>query len=230
LEQIRNDICYHNANVKIVAVGGGFAYGALGMTHHTTEDLAIMRTLPYMTVVAPGDPVEVAMATRAIVEKSGPCYLRLAKTGEPMVHQTQPDFKLGTAIMVREGSDLTLISTGDMLYNALKSAELLAQAGIQARVLSMHTLKPLDMESVLIAARETGTIVTIEEHSIIGGLGSAVAEVLAEMNNSPITFKRIAMKKPFCSEIGNQEYLREVNGLSVRGIVESIHSLLRNKK
>lgn len=230
LEQIRNDICYHNANVKVVAVGGGLAYGALGVTHHTTEDLAIMRVLPHMTVVAPGDSVEVALATRAIVEKPGPCYLRLAKTGEPIVHQTEPDFTLGKAITVREGSDLTLISTGEMLYNTMKSAEQLAHEGIQARVLSMHTLKPLDIESVLTAAQETRIIVTIEEHSVIGGLGGSVAEVLAESSDSHIAFKRIAMKEPFCSEVGSQSYLREVNGLSITGIVESIHSLLRGVK
>ena len=230
LEQIRNDICYHNANVKIVAVGGGLVYGALGATHHATEDLAIMRALPSVTVVAPGDPIEAALATRAIVKKPGPCYLRLAKTGEPIIHQTEPDFKLGKGIVVREGSDLTLISTGDMLYNTVKSAEQLAQEGIQARVLSMHTLKPLDIESVLAAARETGVIVTIEEHSVIGGLGGAVAEVLAEMSDAHIAFRRIALKEPFCSEVGNQKYLREANGLSVGGIVKFIHSLMRRGK
>ena len=189
-----------------------------------------MRVLPNMTVVAPGDPMEVALATRAIVEKPGPCYLRLAKKGEPILHKTEPDFKLGKAITVRKGTDLTLISTGEMLYNTLKSAEHLSQGGIQARVLSMHTLKPLDIESVLTAARETGIVFTIEEHSVIGGLGGAVAEVLAESMDSPIAFKRIAMKEAFCSQVGSQEFLRKVNGLSVEGIVESIHLLLRSVK
>jgi len=226
LEQIRNDVCYHNANVNIVSVGGGLAYGALGATHHCIEDLAIMRVLPHMTVVAPGDPVEAEMATRAIVETPGPCYLRLAKTGESRIHPAGVDFELGKAIMVRKGSDLTLISTGEMLNNIVKSAEMLAEEGIQARVLSMHTLKPLDVEAILKAAQETGIVVTVEEHSVIGGVGGAVAEVLAELSDSPFTFKRIAMKEPFCSEVGSQIYLREANGLSVKGIVDSIHLLM----
>ena len=225
LEQIRNDVCYHNANVKIVAVGGGLAYGAQGMTHHATEDLAIMRALPNMTVVAPGDPIETALATRAIIDRPGPCYLRLGKSREPIVHQTSPHFQIGKAIMVREGSDVTLISTGGILYNTVQAAEQLAQQGIQARVLSMPTLKPLDTEAVVAAARETGAIVSIEEHSISGGLGSAVAEVLAELGNSNTTFRQIGIRDEFCSQIGSQEYLRGIHGLSVEGIVEAVRSL-----
>lgn len=225
LEQIRNDVCYHNANVKIVAVGGGFAYGAQGMTHHATEDLAIMRALPNMTVVAPADPVETRLATRAIVGWPGPCYLRLGKAGEPVVHQTLPAFSIGKAITVRKGKDVTLITTGGILFNAVEAAERLAQEGIQARVLSMHSLKPLDSAAVLAAARQTKAIITVEEHSIIGGLGSAVAETLAELGDSHITFRRIAIKDEFCQQVGSQEYLRGICGLSVDGIVEVIRSL-----
>lgn len=227
LEQIRNDACYHNANVKIVAVGGGLAYAALGMTHHGTEDMAIMRALPNMTVVAPGDPVESALATRAIVEHSGPCYLRLGKTGEPTIHHTVPNFQIGKAITVRDGDDVTLIAIGGILYNAVRAAEQLAQQGIQARVVSMHTLKPLDAEVVLAAAQETGAIITIEEHSIIGGLGSAVAEVLAELNHSSIFFKRLGIKDEFCSQVGSREYLMESYSLSVEGIVKSLMGWLK---
>ncbi len=226
LEQIRNDVCYHKANVKIVAVGGGLAYGALGMTHHATEDLAIMRALPNMTVVAPGDPVETALATRAIIEWPGPCYLRLGKAGEPIVHQTSPNFQIGKAIMVCDGSDVTLIAIGGMLYNTMQAAEQLAQQGIQARVLSMHTLKPLDTDAVLAAVQQTKAIITVEEHSLIGGLGSAVAEVLAELGNSHITFKRIGIRDEFCAQVGSQEYLRKVYSLSVDGIVKVVQSLM----
>ncbi len=226
LEQIRNDVCYHNANVKIVAVGGGLAYGALGMTHHCTEDIAIMRALPNMTVVAPGDPVESALATRAIVERPGPCYLRLGKTGETVIHRKAPDFQLGKAIIVRDGGDATLIATGGMLCSAVQAAEKLVPGGIQTRILSMHTIKPLDAEAVLAAVRETGTIITIEEHSIIGGLGSAVAEVLAESGNSHALFKRIGIKDSFCTEVGSQEHLRKVYSLSVEDIVLTVKSLL----
>ncbi len=226
LEQIRNDVCYHNANVKIVAGGGGLTYGALGTTHHVTEDLAVMRALPNMTVVAPGDPVEAALATRAIAEMPGPCYLRLVRTGDPVIHQTAPDFQIGKAITVREGSDATFIATGGMLLNTVQAAEHLKQHGIKVSVLSMHTIKPLDADSVLAEARRTGVIITIEEHSIIGGLGSAVAEVLAESGNSSIRFKRMGTKDSFCSQIGSREYLCKVHSLSVEDIVEAAKSLL----
>ncbi|MGA8213594.1 MAG: transketolase C-terminal domain-containing protein, partial [Candidatus Sulfotelmatobacter sp.] len=142
LEQIRNDLCYHQANVKIVSVGGGFAYGSLGATHHATEDLGVMRMLPGITVIAPGDPMEARCATRAVVEHVGPCYLRLGKAGEPEVHKGKIDFKIGKAVCFRDGDDLTLISTGSFLQTAAKVADALAGQGIEARVLSMHTLKP----------------------------------------------------------------------------------------
>lgn len=225
LEQIRNDVCYHQANVKIVAVGGGFTYGSQGMTHHATEDLAVMRAIPHMTVVAPGDPAETVLATQAIARFLGPCYLRLGKAGEPVVHQTTPDFQIGKSIIVQAGSDVTLMATGGMLYNTMQAAEQLAQQGTKVRVLSMHTLKPLDTEAILAAARETKAIVTIEEHSIIGGLGSAVAEVLAESGILQITLKRMGIKDDFCSKIGSQEYLRRVYGLSVDDIIRAVKSV-----
>ncbi len=225
VEQIRNDVCYHNANVKIVASGGGLAYGALGVTHHVTEDLAIMRALPNMTVIAPGDPTEAALATRAAAEFPGPCYLRLARTGDPVVHEAVPDFQIGKAITVREGSDLTLIAIGEMLYNTVQAAERLVQQGIKARILSMHTIKPLDVEAVLVAVQETSAIITIEEHNIIGGLGSAVAEVLAESGISGIAFKRMGINDSFCSEVGSQEYLRRIYSLSVEDIVKAVQLL-----
>jgi len=227
LEQIRNDICYHKANVKIVAVGGGFAYGALGMTHHATEDLAIMRSLPNMLVVAPGDPVEAKLATQAIVEHEGPCYLRLGKAGEPKIHQDKINFKLGKALELKYGTDITLISTGGMLFNTLKAAEKLEEQGISVRLLSMHTVKPLDTEAVLKAAVETSAIFTIEEHSIIGGLGGAVSETLAESGNSQVYFKRLGIPSTFISQVGNQEYLRNLFSLSAEGILNSVETTLK---
>ncbi|MGC1105559.1 MAG: transketolase C-terminal domain-containing protein, partial [Candidatus Acidiferrales bacterium] len=179
-EQIRNDVCYHGANVKIVSVGAGLAYGALGVSHHAAEDVAIMRALPGMTVVAPADPVETQRATRAVAALAGPAYLRLGRAGEPAVHEGTVVFQLGKAIQVTEGDDITLIAAGAMLHTTVQAARMLASNGIHARVLSMHTIKPLDEDAILAAARETAAIITIEEHGIIGGLGSAVAEVLAE--------------------------------------------------
>jgi len=226
LEQIRNDACYHNANVKIVAVGGGFVYGAQGMSHHATEDLAIMRSLPNMIVVAPGDPVEAALATNAITQYAGTCYLRLSKSQEIVVHKIQPHFELGKAITIREGKDVTLICTGSILNNTVLAAERLAKFGIHAQVLSMHTIKPIDTEVILSAANETKGIITIEEHNIIGGLGSAVAEVLAEMSCLHVPFKRIALGDLFSQVVGSQEYLRTIYGLSVENICKQTQNLL----
>jgi transketolase len=230
LEQIRNDVCYHDANVKIVSIGGGFAYGAMGATHHATEDLGIMRMLPGMVVVAPADPVETRHATRAILEHPGPCYLRLGKAGEPQVHKAPIQFQLGRAIVSRDGSDLALISTGALLKTALGAAERLAAKGVEARVLSMHTLKPLDHEAVLAAARDTRAIVTLEEHSVIGGLGSAVAEVLAESITVKPAFKRIGLPSSFSPFIGSQEYLQAQHGLTEEAVLDSIRVFLTDSK
>jgi transketolase len=226
VEHIRNDICHHEADVKIVSVGCGLNYGALGVTHHATEDVAVMRALPGMTIVAPGDPVEAALATRALVEQSGPAYLRLGKAGEPAVHNSDAvDFRLGKAITVRNGDDLTFIASGTMLHCAVQAADRLSQDRIRARVLSMHTVKPLDTEAVLAAVRETAAILTLEEHSVLGGLGSAVAEVLAECGE-PFVFKRLAIPNIFVHQVGNQDYLKGLYSLTVDGILRVADSLL----
>ena len=229
-EQIRNDICYHNANVKIVTAGSGFTYGTLGVTHHTTEDLAIMRALPNMTVISPGDPVESELAMRAVINQKGPCYLRLQKTGDPLVYKNFPKFKIGRAITVRKGNDITLIATGGILYNTVRASELLAQRGINARVLSMHTVNPLDKKAILTAARQTNIIMTIEEHRVIGGLGSAVAEVLAETKNLKFVFRRIGIDNKFDYKIGTQEYLRKKHSLSIEGIAKAALGLLHDRR
>ena len=227
LEHVRNDVCYHHANVKIVSVGGGFTYGAMGATHHALEDLAVMRAMPGLMVVAPGDPVEARAATRAVTAYPGPCYLRLGKAGEPVVHQTAIEFALGKAIRMRDGRDATLISIGGILQNTVRAAERLAKEGIETRVLSMHTLKPLDTEAVLAAARETRAIFTVEEHSILGGLGSAVAELLAEAEGPKVVFKRIGVPPGFSPHIGSQEYMQECHGLTDEGIAKSVAGVLR---
>jgi len=227
LEQIRNDVCYHDADVKIVSIGGGFSYGSMGATHHAIEDLAIMRALPNMTVVAPGDPVETRSATRAIVEHPGPCYFRLGKAGEPTVHGGPIDFRLGKAIRLREGSDLTLMSTGGMLQTAVKVADRLAAEKLKARVVSMHTLKPLDEVEVLDAVRETGALFTLEEHSVVGGLGGAVAEIVAEVAPRGALFKRIGMPSIFSPHMGSQEYLLAQHGLDAESIARTVQAALQ---
>ena len=232
LEQIRNDVCYHRLSVKIVAVGGGLAYGAQGYTHHGVEDLAIMRALPGMVVIAPGDPIETRLATRATADWSGPCYLRLGKASEPTVYDLPPRFRIGEAILVRDGTDVTLISTGTMLGNTVAAADVLASEGITARVLSMHTVKPLDTRAVLQAARETRALVTVEEHSSVGGLGSAVAQATASLattgGGSPV-LAIVALPDNLPQDVGSQQYLRLRYGLSVDSICETARRALVQK-
>lgn len=192
LEQIRNDVCYHNLNVKIVAVGGGLAYGSAGYTHHAVEDLAVMRAMPNMTVLAPGDPVETRLATRAIVDWPGPCYLRLGKAGEPVVHRGEPAFTIGRAIPVHNGREVTVITTGGVLHAAVQAAEMLRAEGIHTGVLSIPTVKPLDEAAIRAVAQTSRALVVVEEHSMIGGLGAAVAEVLSQGRLAP-QFHHVAL-------------------------------------
>lgn len=230
LEQIRNDACYHNANVIVVAVGGGMSYGAFGMTHHATEDIAILRSLPQMTVIAPGDPTETTAATRKVGEGIGPTYLRLGRAGEPVVHNDPIDWQLGKALVARQGSDGAIISTGAMLATAVAAANQLAEdEGIELRVLSMHTIKPLDDAAIITAAEETGLLLTLEEHSVLGGLGGAVAEVLCEACVPNALFKRIGLPSQYITEVGNQDYLRGVHGLDTNSVAQAALALYRQK-
>jgi transketolase len=226
LEQIRNDVCYHRANVKVVAVGGGLAYGNLGVTHHASEDVAIMRALPNMTVVAPGDPVEARLATRAVAAHDGPCYLRLGKAGEPVVHATEPDFELGRAIVLREGSDLTLIASGGMLATADAVAKSVGEQGLGVRLLSMHTVKPIDRQAIARAAAETRYVFTIEEHSVEGGLGGAVAEVMAELDPGHAPLKRIGLRPEFNKTVGDQNYLKSLHGLDEESVMKTVQQVI----
>ena len=226
LEQIRNDACYHAANVKVVAIGGGFSYGALGVSHHATEDLSILRSLPELTVVAPGDDWEAAEATSALVTAPGTCYLRLDRSSAPATNRPEEQFQLGRARVIREGEDMTLMTVGGILRIALEAAERLVGEGIECRVVSMHTVKPLDREAILAACRETGGIVTIEEHTIDGGLGGAVAEVCLDAGVFPQTFHRIGLRAGFSSIVGDQDFLRSQYGMDARAIIGAVRTLL----
>lgn len=220
-EQIRNDIALQKANVKIVGVGSGLTYGQLGPTHHSIEDIALMRALPNMTVVAPGDPKETEEATKALAKIKGPAYLRIGKKGEPMIHTKKPAFRLGKGIIARTGTDLTLIAAGNMLATAITTADELEKGGKRVSVISLHTIKPLDAPLIKKAARDTPAIFTLEEHSIIGGLGSAVAEVLAESRISPI-FRRFGIRDRFTTIAGSQDFLRRYHHLSPPDIAKQI--------
>ena len=223
LEQIRNDVCYHALNVKIVAVGGGLAYGSAGYTHHGVEDFAVLRVLPNMTVLAPADPVETRLATRAAVDWPGPCYLRLGKAGEPVVHAADPPFRIGRAIPVREGDGLTLIASGGVLRLALEAAARLAANGRSVGVLSMPSISPLDDAAVLAAARRTGRIVTVEEHGL-GGLASAVAEVLAQAG-LPVRFTPVRLQREPLGVAGTQTEIASSMGVSEARILEAAEAL-----
>jgi len=230
LEQLRNDVCYHEANVKVVAVGGGFSYGALGISHHATEDLSILRALPGIAVVAPGDRWEAGEATEAVASRPGACYLRLERSASAEESREGDVFELGRACVVRQGHDLTLITAGGILGEALKAAEVLGERGVQCRVLSMHTVKPLDHHAVAAACSETGGIITVEEHTLDGGLGSAVAEACMDAGVYPKRFARIGLRSVFSSIVGSQEYLRSCYGLDAVAIAGTAESLLRGRE
>lgn len=220
LEQIRNDACYHEADVKIVGMGGGFSYGGLGMSHHATEDLAIMRALPNMTVMTPGDAWEVAEATAAIARQPGACYLRIEKSKASNTRRTGEIFELGKIRVVREGRDATLICCGGILGVVLNAAETLEERGVSCRVLSVHTLKPLDHEAIVRLTRDVLMVVTVEEHTTNGGLGGAVAESLLEAGVQPKRFLRIGLDDTYSAIVGSQDYLRKHYGFDEAAIVK----------
>ena len=227
LEQVRNDAAYHEANVKIVAIGGGFSYGALGMSHHATEDLAVLRSVPGITVVSPGCLWEVEEVTEALVQTPGTCYLRLDKSSAGRTNRPGEYFQLGKIRTLRSGRDVTLLATGGILAQALQAADQLAADGVQARVLSAHTIRPFDSETVFRACRETGGIITVEEHVVGGGLGGLVAETCLEGGVVPRAFHRIGLRAGFASVVGSQEYLRARYGMDGAAIVASAHQMVQ---
>ena len=226
VEQIRNDCAYHHANVKIVCVGGGFVYGSLGMSHHATEDMAVMRALPGVTVFTPGDTVEAEAATHAMLRTPGTCYLRLGRGGEPTLHQEPlSDWKAPQALKLRGGRQCALLSAGGILSQTLEAADLLAAEGISAAVYSFPCLKPIDQQAILSMAEEFPLLLTVEEHNVIGGLGSAVAEVLAEAGTG-CRLRRIGMRDEYSSVVGTQQYLRGVYGLDAASVAETVRAAL----
>lgn len=230
LEQIRNDCAYHNANVKIVCVGGGFVYGSLGMSHHATEDIAILRALPNVTVVCPGDLIEAMEATKAIVNYPGTCYLRLGRGGEKRIHEKIEKFEIGKAILIQENKlknkEIAIFSTGAILDVACEVREELEKQGIGVTQYSFPTVKPLDTEVIRKCMKEYKNIVTIEEHNIIGGFGSAIAEVMAE-NEGIAKLTRFGLNDSYTKVVGSQNYLRDEYGLSKEKILDKIEKLIK---
>ena len=226
LEQVRNDVCYHNANVKIVIIGGGMAYGPLGVSHHSTEDLAIMRALPNLKVIAPCDIYEARSAVHAMLAYDGPVYYRCGYKGEKNLHTGPVNFEIGKALKLREGKDAAIIFTGTIGINALHAADELEKQGYSIKLISMHTIKPIDVAAVLDAA-ETGCVVTLEEHNICGGMGGAVAEALMDNGACNIRFWRMALPDVNVCKIGSEEWLRDQYGLGMKDIVDTVKGLVK---
>jgi transketolase len=231
LEQIRTDLCYHNLPVTIVAVGAGLAYAGLGPTHHACEDIAFLRSLPNMRVVCPGDAWEVRAALRATMRQDSPVYIRMGKRGEPVVHAGPvEDFAIGRAITIVEGDEVCLLSTGNMLPEAVAAGERLRAHGISARIVSFHTVKPLDAAMLDDALDNFALVVTIEEHSLIGGFGAAVAEWAVDRGRDTRKLLRIGTPDAFFKESGEQEHARERLGLTGHQIADRVLARLSNRK
>ncbi len=224
IEQIRNDICYHNANVTIIAVGGGFAYGSLGMSHHATEDIAIMRSLPNMKVFTPADAAEANLIAYQTAKLNAPCYIRLNKGGEPNIHSSYEaveNYKLGQAIPLRKGADVCLFSAGAITMEAMKAAQILAAKQIETAVYSFPSVKPIDVATLDICAETYKYIFTVEEHNNIGGFGSAVSEIISEKHTRPQII-RIGLPDVYSSIVGSQDYLRHVYHMDGQSIAQKI--------
>ena len=226
-EQIRVDACYHEAPVVIVGTGSGMSYAELGPTHHSCEDMAILRTLPNMTVIAPGDSTELRLALRAALQLNGPAYMRIGKKGEPAVHATEPDFRIGKSITVQPGKHVCLIATGVMLSVMVKVAGALARKGISARVESFHTVKPLDEATLAEVFKGYPVVSVAEEHSRIGGLGGGIAEWLARQRGPQGRLLAFGTDDAFMHEVGSTEYARKKFGLTVENIAEQTEAALR---
>ncbi|WP_337270163.1 transketolase family protein [Oryzifoliimicrobium ureilyticus] len=226
LEQIKADISYSNANVKLVGISSGMAYGELGPTHHSIEDFAWTRVLPNLPVIAPCDRIETAAAVEWAATYQGPCFLRLSRVGVPDLLPSDHKFELGKANVLRPGDDVTLIANGTLTHRIFKAAAILAERGVSARVLNLATVRPIDEEAIIAAARETGAILTAEEHSIFGGLGSAVAEVVVD--NAPVPMKRLGVPGIY-APTGSAEFLLDEFGMTPSAIADAAQALVKRK-
>jgi len=222
-EQIRTDIAYGNLNVRIIATNSGLTCGG-GPTHAGQEDIAILRAMPNMTVISPGDPNQIGKVIKASIDHKGPIYIRIGRSGEPIIYQEDYRYEIGKSITVKEGRDITLIACGVMVSFSLFAAQMLQKDGISARVIDMHTIKPIDREAIVKSAGDTGVIVTVEDHNITGGLGSAVAEVIAD-NRLCCGFKRIGIPDIYCA-VGGPDELYAKYGMDVKGICSAVKGLL----
>lgn len=225
-EMFRNDLGYMNQNVKIVGRSAGLTYDQLGSTHHSIDDVAIIRTIPGVTVINPGDPVTIKKAVHAMIKHVGPCYMKIGSPAMPVLYEEDVDFTLGKGIVIKEGHDVALIGTGTVLSKAVAASKLLEEAGVSVRLIDMHTIKPLDRDLVLSAARDIGKIVTVEEHFVTGGLGSAIAELCSQ--EYPVQIKMIGIGDNFASN-GPYEELLGKYGFQPDQIRDTVITFLKNK-
>jgi transketolase len=225
-EQIRVDVCYHDAPVIIVGTGAGLSYAELGPTHHSLEDLAILRTLPGMTVLAPCDAVELRGLLRAALRQEGPVYMRIGKKGEPIIHERPVEVAIGRAITVRQGERVCLVSTGNIMPVVLEAAALLAGHGIPPRVESFHTVKPLDEQRLEEVFATAALVVSVEEHGRVGGLGGSIAEWLASQSGTSARLLSFGTADTFLHQIGSQDYARRRFGLQAEAITQQVLAAL----
>lgn len=226
-EQIRNSVCYPELNVKIAATHAGLTVGEDGASHQALEDLSLMRSIPNMTVICPCDDVETIAAVKAAAQMKGPVYIRLGRSSVPTLNdETSYKYEIGNAVTLKEGKDVTIFATGIMVSEALKAAEELQRSGIDAEVINIHTIKPIDVDAIVSSARKTGAVVTCEEHNVIGGLGSAVCEVLSE--NFPVPVKRVGVMDMF-GESGKPAELLKEYGLTAENIIDAVKAVISRK-
>ena len=227
LEQIRNDVCYHNLKVNIVAIGGGFSYGALGMSHHATEDIAIMRSLPNLRVISPSTLGEVKKVTKAIIEKPEPTYLRLDKSfGLENNKSSLENFSFGRIYSIKKKTDCTIFVTGGILEEVQNAVIKLNKKKIKVQVINVHSIKPIDKRGVSHAIKLTRAVITVEEHSVIGGLGSTIADIIVDSQFSSKLFLKIGLDDRFSSVVGSQKYLRKIYGMDSDSIFKKIINLV----
>ena len=225
LEQIRNDACYHNLNINIICMGAGFSYGALGMSHHATEDIAIMRSLPGTTVISPSTEDEAYFSTIELSKRNGVGYLRLDKSKVSKRKKSKSELEIGKGNILKDGSDYTIIACGGMVEEALLAADDLDKNNISCKVVSMHTIKPIDKALIQDCVKNSKGIVSLEEGNITGGLGSAILEACLKNGEFPLKMKTLGINDEYVSIVGSQEYLRDSTGLSKRFIVDAVLSM-----
>lgn len=226
-EQIRTDIASHNLSVIIVGSGAGLSYGHDSITHHATEDIHLMRGIPGITILSPADPYEIVWATKESIKLKRPVYLRLGKRGEPLLYKKPSKLELGKGSIILRGKDIAIIATGNIVSNALEAAKIISKSNISTTVISMHTLKPIDKQLIKRLSKKFSIIVSVEEHSIIGGLGSSISELIAE-NKYQVKLIRIGIPDRFIFEIGSQNFLREIVWLSPKQIAKKILSEIKS--